>query len=655
LHFFNYAQTIAQRNSIKNTYDLSKLEELAKKNANEFRTNYEKGKMILEANHLPLSGIDEKGSLYALKGYDEASKQVLFYTTFNNTATKSSIQTARVQALHNGAAVGVQIKGDNMILGIWDGGQPLADHQNLGASRVINKDGQNTTGNNQGTIQNGINHATHVAGTMIGSGFNNDFAKGIAPTSNLWANTWDDDLTEMTNEAAQGLLVSNHSYGINNRSYINLPGFFGRYTTLSRGIDELTFNANMYLPVFAAGNDRNGLFVSGNLVYLNSAKLGHDLLTHEMVSKNAVVVAAVYGITTYQTSLFASNNVVMSDFSQWGPTDDFRIKPDISAKGVSVYSSTGTSITSYSVLNGTSMAAPAVSAVFILWQQIHHLYYPTANNNSGFMKAASLKALMAHSASEAGEAEGPDSKFGWGLIDAKKGAEILKESTEGKIVFKELNLLNYQQYEYELLLDGTQPLTATIAWTDRSAQPVAIAESPIPVLINDLDLRITKLSTNEVFYPWKINKSWSNLYTFKGDNDVDPIEQVTYFDSNSGVAPAGTYKVTIKHKNELVGNNQNFSLIISGGIINANQTVSTTDFDKEKIFVFPNPAVNELFISDSSPDAVVVYDMLGNKIKISYEIEHDFIKLNLQELSTGSYYLHYIKNKKVKVVPFIKH
>ncbi|RRJ88926.1 hypothetical protein EG240_13325 [Paenimyroides tangerinum] len=43
----------------------------------------------------------------------------------------------------------------------------------MGVSRVINKDGEFTTGSTAGAIQNGINHATHVSGTMVGNGTNN--------------------------------------------------------------------------------------------------------------------------------------------------------------------------------------------------------------------------------------------------------------------------------------------------------------------------------------------------------------------------------------------------------------------------------------------------------------------------------------------------
>src|SRR5690606_41840809 len=152
----------------------------------------------------------------------------------------------------------------------------------------------------------------------------------------------------------------------------------------------------------------------------------------EAVSKNNVVVAAVEGIGEYDNS----DDVVMSDFSNWGPTDDFRIKPDISAKGVGVKSLYTGSNTATKSENGTSMAAPAVAGVFVLWQELHKELWPFR----GFMKGATLKAFMAATADEAGRYQNgnlltgtwysrlpwSDPRFGWVLISAKTGADVMQ-------------------------------------------------------------------------------------------------------------------------------------------------------------------------------------------------------------------------------------
>ena len=95
----------------------------------------------------------------------------------------------------------------------------------------------------------------------------------------------------------------------------------GYYDSNARDIDRIIYNAPYYLPVVAAGNDRQ----SG----VNTADGGYDYLTDKAVAKNNMVVAATFEVLDYQDA----SDVFMSSFSSWGPTDDGRIKPDISAQG----------------------------------------------------------------------------------------------------------------------------------------------------------------------------------------------------------------------------------------------------------------------------------------------------------------------------------
>ena len=85
-------------------------------------------------------------------------------------------------------------------------------------------------------------------------------------------------------------------------------------------------------------------------------------------SKNGITSAAVEGVSNYT----GPGDVVMSTFSNWGPTDDGRIKPDISSQGVDVSSTSNGSNTAYSNSNGTSMSAPAITGLLMLLQQHHN-------------------------------------------------------------------------------------------------------------------------------------------------------------------------------------------------------------------------------------------------------------------------------------------
>jgi len=359
------AQTEEDVHLITKGYDMEALRQLEERFDREYKENYAKGLEIARKRNLPIEGVDEQGRSFSLQGVVPGTDYLKYYYSNNNVTTKSSIQTARVQHLHNNGSLGLNLEGQSMNIGIWDNGQVFAGHQSFGAARVTPKDGSTSLGD----------HATHVGGTIAANGVILD-VKGMAPQAVLWSNDWNNDITEMTQQASQGLLVSNHSYGANYAAFNlhNDPTAFGKYNADARSVDLLLFTAYRYLPVYAAGNDRNGGYYNGQTYYFNTAKGGADLMHGDAVSKNAVVVAAVEGVTNYQQP----SNVVMSGFSQWGPTDDFRIKPDISAKGIAVKSATlkrdnnNNLITNATEVNqGTSMAAPSVTGVFALWQQYY--------------------------------------------------------------------------------------------------------------------------------------------------------------------------------------------------------------------------------------------------------------------------------------------
>ena len=135
-----------------------------------------------------------------LQGVTEDGRP-LYYVTHNADAAES-ISTNEV---HPGGAAGLNLDGTGMIVGEWDGGDVRTTHQefnNTGSSRVVDMDGT-------GTLNY---HATHVAGTMIAGGVQ-AAAKGMAPNATLHAYDWTNDESEMASAAANGLLMSNHSYG----------------------------------------------------------------------------------------------------------------------------------------------------------------------------------------------------------------------------------------------------------------------------------------------------------------------------------------------------------------------------------------------------------------------------------------------------------
>lgn len=153
----------------------------------------------------------------------------------------------------------------------------------------------------------------------------------------------------------------------------------------------------------------------------------------------------------------------------------------------------------------------------------------------------------------------PNPRSGWGLINAKKAAETIEKSNEEdeNAILKELTLENGGEYEIMVHSDGNEPLMASISWTDPAGVPNSPLQvnSPDPVLVNDLDIRVEKVDGNDQYKPWKLTGVDSNG---KGDNHVDPFERVDILNPESGA-----YRITVSHKGSLE-ESQDFSLIVTG-------------------------------------------------------------------------------------------
>ncbi len=520
------AQTLQQRSSIRSTYDQQKLTNLSVDFAKREKLEKDRAISLAKANGWELQVQLEDGRFAELQKVTEDGYPV-YYITYNVDAAKST----RADHLNSGGSLGLNLNGQNMIAHVWDGGLARATHQEY--------DGPG--GNNRFSIGDGSTtqnyHAGHVTGTIIASGVQ-AAAKGMAPHASAIGYDWNSDLSEATSAASNGMLISNHSYGF--RSDLVPDWYFGAYIADSRDWDNLMRNSPYYLMVVAAGNDGNTNY-NGSPLNGSSA---FDKLTGHSTSKNNMVVANAQDANVANNGDLLS--VVINSSSSEGPTDDLRIKPDIAGNGSGVYSTYVSSNSAYNSITGTSMASPNVAGSLLLLQQ-------HANNEFGnFMRAATLKGLALHTADDAGTT-GPDAVFGWGLMNTKRAAETISGADDISKI-EELSLSNGQTYSITVESDGTSPLLASISWTDLPGTAnTGTANNSTPVLINNLDIRVSKSGTT--FSPYRLTGVNSNT---KGDNNVDPFERV---DINNA---SGTYTITVTHKGTLSGGSQNFSLIVTG-------------------------------------------------------------------------------------------
>lgn len=507
---------------------------------NEFEQNFIKNKVQIDnyvvQMNVPKRYSTESGTVYELQKI-EADGTPIYYQTYNVAAARST----RTNHLHSGGSLGLNLMGTNLTAHVWDGGHARVSHQEYDGAGGTNRVTLMDTSSEGGTILNF--HAAHVTGTIMSSGVVAN-AKGMAPNAKVNGYMWNNDVSEATSAAANGMLVSNHSYGyqsINpNTGAMVLPSYYpGAYITDSRAWDQVMYNAPYYLMVVAAGNDGQYPITTSPL----DGMTGYDKLTGHATSKNNLVIANANDANVDNNGNLIS--VTIANSSSQGPTDDYRIKPDIAGNGVGVYSTYQNSDTAYNSITGTSMASPNVTGTLLLLQE--HAKNVTGN----FYRAATIKGLALHTADDAGVA-GPDAVFGWGLLNAKKAAETITNNGSTSIV-QESTLTAGQTITMQVNSNGTSPLFASISWTDPAGTATTSLNNTTPRLVNDLDIRVTQGSTTHM--PWRLTGVTTNG---KGDNIRDPFERVEV------ASASGTYTITITHKGTLSSGSQNFSLIVTG-------------------------------------------------------------------------------------------
>jgi len=440
------------------------------------------------------------------------------------------------------------LDGSGVDVMIYDGGK-VVNHNDF-ASRL-------TIGASDTAVTS--DHSTHVAGTVGGDGTSNINNRGMAPGVHLISYGFEQegglsqgflytdpgDLEADYTEAISlyGADISNNSIGTNTAPNGYPCDWTGNYGVTGALIDAVARGSlgDPFRIVWANGNERQTSRCLGD----DNGNFGEFFSTAPPAgAKNHITVGSVDADTD-----------LTSSFSSWGPVDDGRIKPDISAPGCQaggdggVTSTSSFGASSYSVKCGTSMAAPTVCGISALILEQYRLTNPGKSD----LMNATLKSLLANTAVDRGNV-GPDYKYGYGSVraDAAVDAVISENIIEGQVAQGGV-------YQFIVIVGPEDNgLQVTMAWDDVPGTP-----NVDPVLVNDLDLRV--LDTNgKIYMPWTLNPANPDGPATQGSRDgINNIEQVTI----PGAAQ-GAYTVQISGFNVPVGGTQSFGATSNGFLVN---------------------------------------------------------------------------------------
>ena len=470
--------------------------------------------------------------------YDFRGEEPLYRTTLNaNAAISTGANLIRQTAPYN-------LDGSGIKVGVWDGGSVRNTHQEFNTTRVVKKNSSIAA----------IDHATHVAGTIGASGFQAS-AKGMAPLVAIDSYDWNSDTAEMSATGAATandsfttkIPLSNHSYGFD-----AVTADMGRYETNCNELDALALSLPYYLVFWAAGNEQDTLTALG----------GYQSITFSGLSKNILTVGAADDAVT--SGVRDVTKGTLAYFSSMGPCDDGRIKPDLVANGVNVNSSVAISDTAYdATYSGTSMATPNASGSAALLVQLYSREF-----SSQRMRSSMLKGILIHTADDVGR-PGPDYQYGWGYLNVKAAADVIlahKASLAAPKMVDDSISSASKTKTYLYRWDGSSPLRATLCWTDPAGTAQTAADSRIPNLKHNLDLKITAPDGTTIYQPYTMPfvGTWTQasmtLNATKGKNNVDNVERVDV----PTPTQAGPYIVTVSLDGSLTTSTQAFSLIVTG-------------------------------------------------------------------------------------------
>eukprot|EP00903_Cladosiphon_okamuranus_P018381 g16907.t1 len=382
----------------------------------------------------------------------------------------------------------------------------------------------------------------------------------------VWASLAENGLWDATKDT--GCMLHSNSWG-------------GDYDC-NMDAETATFDQYMYenpehLLIFAAGNEGEPTDSGRTSCTINIPGIGKNVLAVGASSSGPTrwPLTADDGDVIEAYGKDQSDIDMVSFFSSYGPSRDFRIKPEVVAPGDQVLSAGSDGTDGHScqltALFGTSMATPVVAGAAAMVRQYfkNSSFYEddvtrrglcaessNANYTNAFTceafspSAATVKALLINSADLMGQSSEPDAHRGFGRVHLEGGLPMDAEGDMALFVADafetEIEERTIHEYRFELLPNTDLELRSTLSWLD---PPVAAEASQ--QMLNDLDLTVVAPDGSTLY------RMWSDGADVKNVNERVII--------SSSVATGGTWIVAVSCF-DLTTDTQPYSLVVTGPI-----------------------------------------------------------------------------------------
>jgi hypothetical protein len=426
------------------------------------------------------------------------------------------------QVMNFEAAWAAGLTGQNQIVGMADTGLDSGD------AKAIHPDFQGAVKSGYAvgmfgkTWADPMGHGTHVAGSVLGRGTaSGGKLRGGAYSAQIVAQgMWSPVLNNLS-VPANLIGMFNQAYADGARIHTNSWGAaanFGAYEKMAASVDEVMFDKQDLLILFAAGNsgvdknrdgriDPNSIGTPGTSKNALTVGASENLVFNGGIQKKVGELKSSpesWPVTPITESKLSDDINGLAMFSSRGPTLDGRLKPEIVAPGTNILSvhdqQPGAEVlwglynNDYAWSGGTSMATPLTAGAAALARQ-----FLIEKMNIANPSAALVKALLMNSAfdmypgqyGEVGVARGqelatrrPNSDEGYGRVDL---AQMMKQGQNSNtMIVDSSGVATGEVSEATMKLTQAGQVQITLVWTDA---PGSVSASK--ALVNDLDLEVT--------------------------------------------------------------------------------------------------------------------------------------------------------------------